>query len=70
MVYVPGSGVAIRFGGAIVTAKPIGCSMSPCSENRLHIRLKWWIGASLSLMRMEPSRRDLYVSWIVGTRIC
>ena len=24
--------------------------------------------ASLSLMRMEPSRRDQYVSWIAGTK--
>ena len=37
-------------------------SMSPCSGSTLQIRHMWWIGESLWLMRMEPSRRDLCVS--------
>ena len=28
----------------------------------------WWIGESLWLMRMRPSRKDQYVSWTVGNR--
>ena len=28
----------------------------------------WWIGESLWLMRMRPSRRGQYVSWIAGNR--
>ena len=42
--------------------------MFPYSRSTLQIRLMWWIRASLLLMRMEPSRRDQYVSWIVGNR--
>ena len=28
----------------------------------------WWIGESMWLMRMRPSRRDQYISWIAGNR--
>ena len=34
----------------------------------LQIQLMYWIGASLLLMHMGPSRRDLCIFWIVETR--
>ena len=43
---------------------------SLCSGSTLHIRLMWWIGASLLSMRMEPSRRDWYISWIARNKFC
>ena len=39
-----------------------------CSRSTLQIRLKWWIGESLLLMQMGPSRRDQYISWIARNR--
>ena len=42
--------------------------MSPCFGNTLHFRLIWWIWASLLLIQMGPSKRDRYISWIVGIR--
>ena len=45
-------------------------SMSPCFGSTPQIQLIWWIGESLWLMQMEPSRRDRYVLWIVGIRFC
>ena len=34
----------------------------------LQIRLMRWIGVSLLLIQMEPSRSEQYVSWIAGNR--
>ena len=43
-------------------------SMSPCFESILQMQLMQWIGESLSLMQMGPSRRDQCVLWIAETR--